>query len=62
MDRMVQYNQKISDIGNMNVPDALKTVMRLPYIERIVAEIFQVFIMTPVKQGAAEFSETAVQY
>ncbi|PNH07971.1 Magnesium-protoporphyrin IX monomethyl ester [oxidative] cyclase 2, chloroplastic [Tetrabaena socialis] len=56
LDLLVQYNEKVLAIGRMDLPDAIKLVMRLPFIERMVAEVFQVFIMTPKETGSVDFS------
>jgi len=54
MDRMVEYNTKIIDIGRMNLPGPVKTVLRLPFIERMVAEVFQSLIAAPLKSGSVD--------
>ena len=54
MDRLIEYNNKISDIGKMGLPSPVTTLLRLPFIERMVAEIFQLFITTPLKTGSVD--------
>ncbi len=54
MDRMVGYNNKIIEIGQMDLPTPLKNVMRLPYIERMIAEVFQSFIAKPLETGSVD--------
>lgn len=52
MDRMVQYNDKIVEIGNSDAPEFLKKLQQAPYIERIVAECFQLFFGPMVRSGS----------
>lgn len=54
MDKLVEMNQKVVDIGKMDLPGPVKAIMRAPLIERMVAEIFQIFISTPVKAGSLD--------
>ena len=56
LDKMVEYNQKIIDIGRMNIPAPLKAVLRLPFIERMVAEVFQCLIATPLETGSVDIA------
>lgn len=58
MDRLVQWNTKVIDIGKMNVPGPVKTLLRLPYLERMVAEMFQLFIMPPMEAGSVDMPST----
>ncbi|KAL4448635.1 hypothetical protein ABPG75_005854 [Micractinium tetrahymenae] len=52
MDRMVQYNEKIVEIGNSEAPEFLKKVQQAFYIERIIAECFQLFVGPMVRSGS----------
>jgi len=54
MDRLIEYNTKISEIGKMGLPSPVTTLLRLPFIERMVAEIFQLFIAAPIKSGSVD--------
>ncbi len=54
MDKLIVYNNKILDIGRMDLPMPVKTLMRLPYIERMVAEIFQCFIAKSLECGSVD--------
>ena len=38
----------------MGLPSPVTTLLRLPFIERMVAEIFQLFITTPLKTGSVD--------
>jgi hypothetical protein len=42
MDLLVKYNEQVVNIGKMNLPEPVKVLLRLPLIERMVAEVFQV--------------------
>ena len=53
---MVEYNNKIIDIGRMDLPAPLKTVMCLPFIERLVAGVFQCMIATPLETGSVDLA------
>lgn len=57
MDLLIKYNQKIVDIGKMGIPDAVKVLLRLPLLERMVAEVFQIFIMTPKESGSYDMAD-----
>ncbi|KAG2482275.1 hypothetical protein HYH03_018789 [Edaphochlamys debaryana] len=64
MDELVKLNNKVVEIGTWNVPAPIKLLARAPYVERMVAEIFQVFIMTPKDTGSVDFdaNPSAVVY
>ncbi|GIL47678.1 hypothetical protein Vafri_4440 [Volvox africanus] len=64
MDLLVKYNSQVVNIGKMNLPEPVKALMRLPLLERMVAEVFQIFIMTPKDCGSYDFAEnkTALVY
>jgi hypothetical protein len=38
----------------MNLPGPLKSLMRLPYMERMFAEMVQCFIATPLEAGSVD--------
>ncbi len=57
MDKLVKYNEQLVAIGKSEQSDAVKNLMRLPILERMVAEIFQIFIMTPKEVGSVDFAE-----
>jgi len=61
MDLLVKYNGQIAAIGKMDIPEPLKVVMRLPLIERMVAEIFQIFIMKPIDCGSYDLEAQQAQ-
>jgi magnesium-protoporphyrin IX monomethyl ester (oxidative) cyclase len=54
MDHLVELNEKLVAIGKSGMPKPLQSLARLPYIERMVAEIFQIFIMTPKDCGSVD--------
>ena len=59
MDKLVEYNNQILSIGRMDLPGPVKTIMTLPYIERMVAGVFQAFIATPLKTGSVDIQAPA---
>jgi len=60
MDKMVELNAKISEIGKMNVPDFVKTLMRLPYIERLIAEMVAVAFIPPKRSGCYDLEAASL--
>ena len=59
MDKLIVYNNQIIKIGRMDLPGPIKTIMTLPYIERMVAGVFQAFIATPLKTGSVDIQAPA---
>jgi magnesium-protoporphyrin IX monomethyl ester (oxidative) cyclase len=57
MNKLVELNVKLSEIGKSDMPDALKTLARLPYMERLIAGMFQIFIMKPIECGSYDLAE-----
>ena len=54
---------QLASIGQEDIPDAVKTLKRAPIIERMVANIWQIFIMEPVDSGSLDlFKEPQFQY
>lgn len=65
LDRMVQWNNKIIELSQSGLPAPLVALMRLPYIERMVAETAQLFFMTPLRTGSVDVEpelQTSVVY
>lgn len=54
LDFMVQMNNKIVEIGKLSLPGPIKKIMIAPFVERMVAETFQLFIMTPLRTGSVD--------
>ena len=54
MNYLVECNTKVIDMGKTGLPKPLVLLMRLPYLERMVAEIFQLFIMKPLSAGSVD--------
>ena len=54
MDKLVELNEKLAGLSSSGLPKPLQSLARLPIIERMVAEIFQIFIMTPKDCGSVE--------
>ena len=53
---MVVWNTKIIEIGRMNLPGPIKTLLRLPFMERMVAETVQSFTATPISTGSVDIA------
>lgn len=64
MDYLVELNSKVVEIGRMDLPGPVKAIMRAPLVERMIAEIFQIFIMTPIDCGSYDLADnkTALSY
>lgn len=41
LDRMLEHNKKLSAVNAMSLPAPLRTLLGLPFMERLVAEMFQ---------------------
>eukprot|EP00199_Chlamydomonas_sp_CCMP681_P002062 CAMPEP_0119104754 /NCGR_PEP_ID=MMETSP1180-20130426/2878_1 /TAXON_ID=3052 ORGANISM="Chlamydomonas cf sp, Strain CCMP681" /NCGR_SAMPLE_ID=MMETSP1180 /ASSEMBLY_ACC=CAM_ASM_000741 /LENGTH=408 /DNA_ID=CAMNT_0007089589 /DNA_START=98 /DNA_END=1324 /DNA_ORIENTATION=+ len=54
MDRMVELNTKLLSIGRMDLPGPLKKIMQLPVLERMVAEVAQIFFMPTLRCGSVD--------
>jgi magnesium-protoporphyrin IX monomethyl ester (oxidative) cyclase len=54
MDKLIELNTQIIAIGNSDRPAVLKALMRAPLVERLVAEMFQIFLMKPVDCGSVD--------
>ncbi|KAI8468644.1 MAG: copper target 1 protein [Monoraphidium minutum] len=54
MDKLVDYNEKLVAIGSSGMPKPLQALARAPLVERMVAEIFQIFIMKPKDTGSVD--------
>ena len=61
MDRMVGYNLQLVAIEKSNAPGLLKTLQKLPLLERIAANVFQLFLMPTKRCGSLDI-EGASQY
>jgi hypothetical protein len=44
-------------IGQQDLPSPVKALMRAPLVERMIAEIFQIFIMTPKDVGSFDLQD-----
>eukprot|EP00879_Flechtneria_rotunda_P001065 GHRR01001204.1.p1 GENE.GHRR01001204.1~~GHRR01001204.1.p1 ORF type:complete len:405 (+),score=105.29 GHRR01001204.1:234-1448(+) len=61
MDNLVRLNTKVIDIGNGDMPAPLKALARAPYVERMIAEIFQIFMMKPKDCGSYDLEPQPAQ-
>ena len=66
MDKLVDLNAKLVAISKSPLPKPLQALARLPVIERMVAEMAQIYFMTPKKTGSVDLmtpeEEAAVVY
>eukprot|EP00195_Chlamydomonas_chlamydogama_P011373 CAMPEP_0202900962 /NCGR_PEP_ID=MMETSP1392-20130828/12377_1 /ASSEMBLY_ACC=CAM_ASM_000868 /TAXON_ID=225041 /ORGANISM="Chlamydomonas chlamydogama, Strain SAG 11-48b" /LENGTH=401 /DNA_ID=CAMNT_0049587431 /DNA_START=111 /DNA_END=1316 /DNA_ORIENTATION=- len=64
LDGMVDINNQLVNIQRMDLPAPIKTVMCLPFYERLFAGCFQLFIMSPIESGSVDLAEnkTALVY
>ncbi len=58
MERLIVLNKKLLAIGASDAPGALKTLQRLPVLERFAAELLQLFIGKHVVSGTYDFEST----
>ncbi len=56
MDLLVQYNQQLVDIGRGSAPDFVKQLQRLPVMQRMAAEMLQIFLMKPKDCGSYDLA------
>ena len=54
MDRMVVYNMQLVAIEKSNAPELLKTLQKLPLLERIAANVAQLFLMPTKRCGSLD--------
>lgn len=52
MDHLVELNTKLVDISKSSMPKPLQSLARLPILERMIAEMFQLYVMTPKDCGS----------
>jgi magnesium-protoporphyrin IX monomethyl ester (oxidative) cyclase len=62
MDRLVELNTKLLAVNKSDAPDLLKKLQAAPLVERMVAEIFQLFIMKPLVAGSVDVDGTVLAY
>jgi magnesium-protoporphyrin IX monomethyl ester (oxidative) cyclase len=43
---------QVIELGKSDLPGPLKALARAPYVERMIAGIFQIFIMSPKDVGS----------
>ena len=54
MDRMVGYNLQLVAIEKSDAPELLKTLQKLPLLERIAANVFQLFLLPTKRCGSLD--------
>eukprot|EP00210_Caulerpa_lentillifera_P007913 g7554.t1 len=63
MDKLVELNTKLVDIGSSDIPDVVKNFQRAPIIAQMVAGIVEIYFMKPVDAGSWDFrTETQMAY
>ena len=53
----MELNTELLAIGASDAPDLLKKVQQAPIIERMVANVFQIFVMKPLDVGSTDVNE-----
>jgi magnesium-protoporphyrin IX monomethyl ester (oxidative) cyclase len=61
MDRLVGYNLQLVALEKSDAPELLKTLQKLPLLERIAATVIQLFLMPTKRCGSLDI-EGASQY
>lgn len=56
MNILVDLNQKVTDIGNLEIPDFAKAVLRAPLIERMLKQITQIYFSPPMRSGSVDIN------
>jgi magnesium-protoporphyrin IX monomethyl ester (oxidative) cyclase len=62
MDRLIELNTQLLAIGQSDAPEFVQKLQQAPIIERMVANIFQIFIMKPRDVGSVDINEPAIAY
>lgn len=62
MDRLIDLNSQLLAISASDAPALLKKLQQAPIIERMVANIWQIFVMTPMEVGSVDVNEPAMAY
>lgn len=58
-------SRQVVAIGQMDAPGFVKNLQRAPLIERMIAEMFQIFLMAPRRAGSIDMEpelEAQVMY
>lgn len=64
MEKLIVLNKKLVAIGKSDAPQWLKTLQKLPVIERFAAELLQLFLGKTVQLGSTDIDtkEAAIVY
>ena len=64
LDNMVAMNKQLSAIGEIDAPEIMKSLQKLPIIANFVGELLALFLMKPVEGGTYDMAsnETALTY
>jgi magnesium-protoporphyrin IX monomethyl ester (oxidative) cyclase len=62
MEKLVDLNEKLLAIGKGDAPALVKKLQQAPIVERMVANIFQLFVMKPMEMGSVDVNEPAAVY
>jgi hypothetical protein len=62
MERLVDLNNKLLAINKSDAPAILKKLQQAPIIERMVANVWQLFISKPMEIGSVDVNEPALSY
>jgi magnesium-protoporphyrin IX monomethyl ester (oxidative) cyclase len=62
MDKLVELNGQVVDIGKSDAPDALKTLQRAPLVAQMVGIMLELFWDTPLEGGSLDVVEELPQF
>lgn len=62
MNKLVDLNEKLLAIKASDAPEFVKTLQSAPIIERMIAGVWQIFIMKPLDCGSIDINEPASVY
>ena len=57
MDRLVELNGQLLAIGKSDAPAFVQKLQQAPIVERMIANVFQIFAMTPMDVGSTDVNE-----
>ena len=62
MDRLVELNEQLLAINRSDAPAIVKKLQQAPILERMVANVWQIFTMKPLEIGSVDVNEPAMVY
>jgi hypothetical protein len=62
MDRLLELNGQLQAIAKSDAPAVLKKLQQAPVVERMAANVLQLFLQPPLEQGSVDVNEPAMAY